>query len=59
MKGVVVMAQAKVTQEPRIQFEIVADPFYSRKNRERLEQAIADVEARRSTLKEHYLIEVD
>ena len=53
------MAQAKVIQDERIPFENVADPFYSRKNRERLEQAIADVEAGRSTLKEHYLIEVD
>ncbi|MDE6212743.1 MAG: antitoxin [Lachnospiraceae bacterium] len=50
---------AKVTQEPRIPFEFVVDPFYSRKNMERLEQAIADVEAGRSTLKEHDLIEVD
>lgn len=53
------MFAAKVTQEKRIPFEIVADPFYSQKNIERLEQAIADVEAGRSTLKEHELIEVD
>ena len=53
------MFAAKVTQEQRIPFEIVADPFYSQKNIERLEQAIADVEAGCSTLKEHDLIEVD
>ena len=53
------MFAAKVTQEQRIPFEIVADPFYSRKNMERLEQAIADVDAGRSTLKEHDLVEVD
>lgn len=53
------MFAAKVTQEQRIPFEIVADPFYSQKNMERLERAIMDVEAGVSTLKEHDLIEED
>ena len=49
----------KVTQEQRIPFDIVADPFYSENNISRLKKAIADVEAGRSTLKEHELIDVD
>ena len=49
----------KVGREKRIPFEVSVDPFYSRENIERLERAIADVEAGRSTLKEHELIEVD
>ena len=53
------MFATKVTQEQRIPFEIVADPFYSKANIERLEKAIADVESGKSTLKEHELIEVD
>ena len=47
----------KVTQDQRIPFDIVADPFYSAANMTRLKQAIADVEAGRSILKEHDLIE--
>lgn len=45
----------QVTQEQKTSFEIVTDPFYSQKNIERLERAILDVEAGRSTLKEHEL----
>ncbi len=48
----------KVIQERRIPFEIVADPFYSSKNMERLRRAAADMEAGRNT-SEHELIEVD
>lgn len=49
----------KVGREKRIPFEVSVDPFYSRENIARLERAIADVEAGRSTLKEHELIEAD
>ncbi|MBR1761369.1 MAG: type II toxin-antitoxin system RelB/DinJ family antitoxin [Schwartzia sp.] len=48
---------AKVTQDQRIPFDIVADPFYSAANMARLKRAIADVEAGRSVLKKHDLIE--
>ena len=55
------MFAAKVTQERRIPFEVTAepDPFYSEENMARLRAAIADVEAGRSTLKSHELIEVE
>ena len=55
------MFATKVTQDRRIPFEITAepDPFYSEENMARLRAAIADVEAGRSTLKPHELIEVD
>ncbi len=59
MTSAFTMFAAKVTQEQRIPFEIVADPFYSETNITRLKQAIADVEAGRSTLKGHVLIEED
>lgn len=49
----------KVGRERRIPFEVSVDPFYSKENMERLERAIVDVKAGRSTLKEHELIEVD
>lgn len=49
----------KVTQEQRIPFDIVADPFYSKENITLLERRIADVESGKSILKEHDLIEVD
>lgn len=50
-----------VVRERRIPFEISAesDPFYSIENMARLKKAIADVEAGRTTLKEHDLIEED
>lgn len=48
----------KVIQEQRIPFEIVADPFYSAQNMERLNRAIADIKAGRN-MSEHELIEVD
>ncbi len=49
----------KVTQEKRIPFEIVADPFYSSQNIARLTKSIEDVNSGKATLKEHELIEVD
>lgn len=49
----------KVTQNHRIPFEIVADPFFSDANITRLKKAIADVEQGKATLKEHELTEVD
>lgn len=48
----------KVTQEKRIPFEIVADPFYSSENMERLRRIADDVRAGRN-VSEHELIEVD
>jgi len=48
----------KVTQERRIPFEIVADPFYSSQNMERLKRAATDMKAGQNT-SEHELIEVD
>lgn len=59
MTSAFTMFAAKVTQEQKIPFEIVADPFFSEANMTRLKQAIADVEAGRSVLKEHELIEAD
>ncbi len=57
MTSAFTMFAAKVTQDQRIPFEIVADPFYSEANIERLKRAVAEVESGRSTLKEHDLIE--
>ena len=51
------MFATKVTREQRIPFEIVADPFYSRTNIERLERAAADANDGRN-MSEHELIEV-
>ena len=48
----------KVTQERRIPFEIVADPFYSSQNIERLRRAADDLAAGRN-ISEHELIEVE
>ena len=48
----------KVTREQRIPFEIVADPFYSAQNMERLNKAVGDIKAGRN-VSEHELIEVD
>ncbi len=50
------MFATKVTREQRIPFEIVADPFYSKENMERLERAAADADAGRN-MAEHELIE--
>ncbi len=46
----------KVTQDRRIPFEIVADPFYSTQNTERLRKNIQDIKAGRH-MSEHALIE--
>ena len=59
MSSAFTMFAAKVTREQRIPFEVNTDPFYSEENMKRLRDAIADVEAGRSTLKPHDLIEVD
>lgn len=48
----------KVTQDQCIPFEIVADPFYSPQNIERLNRVIEDVRAGRN-MSIHELIEVD
>lgn len=53
------MFAKKVAREQRIPFDVVADPFYSEFNMNRLRKAIADVEAGKSKLTEHELIEVD
>ena len=47
-----------VTREQRVPFEIVADPFYSAQNIERLNKAVANIKDRRN-VSEHELIEVD
>lgn len=52
------MFAAKVTREHRIPFEVVADPFYSKVNIERLERAVADANTGRN-MTEHELIEVE
>ena len=61
MTSAFTMFAAKVTQERRIPFDVTAepDPFYNKANMKRLKEAIADVEAGRSTLKPHELIEAD
>ncbi len=48
----------RVTMEQRIPFEIVADPFYSEKNINRLLNSVKAVESGRANLTEHELIEV-
>ena len=50
------MFATKVSREKRIPFEIVADPFYSKTNMERLARAAADAEAGKN-MSEHELIE--
>ena len=49
----------KVTQDRRIPFEIVADPFYASENINRLLTSIEKVKSGKATLKEHDLLEVD
>ncbi len=51
------MFATKVAREKRIPFEVVADPFYSKVNMERLEKAVADADAG-VNMAEHELIEV-
>lgn len=51
------MFATKVAREKRIPFEVVADPFYSKTNMERLERAVADADAGRN-MEEHELVEV-
>ena len=61
MTSAFTMFAAKVTQDRRIPFDVTAepDPFYNKANMKRLKEAIADVEAGRSILKPHELIEAD
>lgn len=56
MTSAFTMFATKVTQEQRIPFEIVADPFYSQANITRLEQAAADAKAGQN-MTEHKLPE--
>ena len=58
MTAAFTMFATKVTNEQRIPFEIVADPFYSETNMKRLRESIAAVESGEASLKEHDLIEV-
>ena len=58
MTSAFTMFAVKVTQEQRIPFEICADPFYSRKNMDRLERAVHDMNAG-IRIHEHELIEED
>ena len=48
----------KVSQEKKIPFEIVVDPFYSEANMARLRKSIADVKSGKAKLTVHELIEV-
>ena len=41
-----------VVREQRLPFEIVADPFYSKANQERLKRSIAQMEATGGTIRE-------
>ncbi len=58
MTAAFTMFATKVTQEQKIPFEIVADPFYSQANIMRLEKAIKDAKEGRN-MEEHELIEVE
>ena len=58
MTAAFTMFATKVTNEQRIPFEIVADPFYSEENMGRLRESIAAVESGDAIMKEHDLIEV-
>lgn len=46
-----------VGRERRIPFSVTADPFYSEANLNHLRKIVSDLDAGRSTLKEHELIE--
>ena len=61
MTSAFTMFAVKVTQDRRIPVDVTAEPepFYNKANMKRLKEAIADVEAGRSTLKPHELIEAD
>ncbi len=48
---------AQVVRAQKIPFEIVADPFYSPINMQRLSQAIKEVETGKVKMTEHELIE--
>ncbi len=59
MTTAVTLLAKKMTREQRLPFEVSIDPFYSEANMARLRSAIREVEAGKSTLKEHELIEVE
>ena len=59
MTAAFTMFATKVTNEQRIPFDIVVDPFYSKENIELLEKRVANLESGKSSLKEHDLIEVE
>lgn len=48
-----------VIRENRIPFELSADPFYSRENINELERRVSNIQAGKSILQEHELIEDD
>ncbi|MCM1065720.1 MAG: type II toxin-antitoxin system RelB/DinJ family antitoxin [Eubacterium sp.] len=47
----------KMTREKRIPFDVSVDPFYSESNMAYLRQVTGDIDAGRSVLTEHELIE--
>ncbi|MCM1540324.1 MAG: type II toxin-antitoxin system RelB/DinJ family antitoxin [Blautia sp.] len=47
----------KMTREKRIPFDVSVDPFYSESNMAYLRQVTGDIDAGRSVLAEHELIE--
>jgi DNA-damage-inducible protein J len=52
------MFAVKLTQEQRIPFDVVAEPFYSKENMETLKRRIDDID-NGVNVHEHELIEVD
>jgi DNA-damage-inducible protein J len=46
-------------RQQKIPFELAVDPFYSEANMNRLRKAVADVDAGKSKLTEHDLVEVE
>jgi DNA-damage-inducible protein J len=59
MTSAFTMFATKMTKEQRIPFEIEADPFFSEENIQEIERRVANLNAGKSTLKEHELIEVE
>ena len=59
MSSAFTMFAKRVVKERRIPFEVTADPFFSKENLDELKRRIADLEAGRSSLKEHELIRED
>jgi DNA-damage-inducible protein J len=59
MTSAFTMFATKMTKEQRIPFEIEADPFFSEENIQEIERRVANLNAGKSTLKEHEVIEVE